>query len=148
SAVHFKADGAIMITGSHNPPEYNGFKTVCGQRTLHGEAIQDVRRIIEAEDFERGQGTESTADAITPYVEEIAAQFHLDLRVKVVADSGNGTAGPVIHRIFEKLNVDVSELYFEMDGTFPNHHPDPTIPANLNDLVQTVKDTSAELGIA
>ncbi len=148
SAQHLKADGAIMITGSHNPPEYNGFKTVCGQSTLHGETIQEVRRIIEEQDFERGQGSESTADLVTPYVDEIASQFHFDRRVKVVADAGNGTAGPVVHRIFEKLNVAVTELYFEMDGTFPNHHPDPTVPANLKDLIDQVKQKEAELGIA
>ncbi|MGI8743471.1 MAG: phosphomannomutase/phosphoglucomutase [Bryobacteraceae bacterium] len=148
SAQHLKADGAVMITGSHNPPEYNGFKTVCGQGTLHGETIQEVRIIIENQDFERGEGSESTADLVTPYVEEIASQFHFDRRVRLVVDAGNGTAGPVIHRIFEKLNVDVAELYFEMDGAFPNHHPDPTVPANLKDLIGKVKKTGAEMGIA
>ena len=131
SAQHLNADGAMMITGSHNPPEYNGFKTVCGSGTLHGEAIQEVRRIIESRDFERGSGRLSDRRRDRPYVDEIASQFHFDRRIKVVADAGNGTAGPVMHRIFEKLNVDVTELFFEMDGNFPNHHPDPTVPANL-----------------
>lgn len=148
SAQHWNADGAIMITGSHNPPEYNGFKTVCGPGTLHGEAIQDVRRIIEAQDFEQGAGKAAAIDAVTPYVDEIAGQFHFDRRIKVVADGGNGTAGPVIHRIFEKLNVDVIELFFDMDGTFPNHHPDPTVPANLSPLIEKVRETGAELGLA
>ena len=148
SAQHLKADGAVMITGSHNPPEYNGFKTVCGQGTLHGETIQEVRRLIEKQDFESGQGSETTADAVTPYVEEIAGQFHFDRRVKVVVDAGNGTAGPVIHRIFEKLDVAATELYFEMDGAFPNHHPDPTVPANLKNLIGEVRHNGAELGIA
>ncbi|HYL79066.1 MAG TPA: phosphomannomutase/phosphoglucomutase [Bryobacteraceae bacterium] len=148
SAQHLKASGAIMITGSHNPPEYNGFKTVCGSGTLHGEAIQDVRRLIDGQDFERGSGQLKTTDAVTPYVDEIAGQFHFDRRIKVVADAGNGTAGPVVHRIFEKLNVDVAELFFEMDGKFPNHHPDPTVPANLFSLIEKVRETGAELGIA
>ncbi len=148
SAQNLNAEGAIMITGSHNPSEYNGFKSVCGAGTLHGEAIQEVRRIIEAADFETGSGTLSTMDAVTPYVNEIAAQFQLSRRIKVVADAGNGTAGPVIHRIFEKLNLDVTELYFEMDGHFPNHHPDPTVPANLAHLIAKVRETGAELGIA
>ena len=148
SAQHLHADGAIMITGSHNPPEYNGFKTVCGQHTLHGESIQEVRRIIERQDFERGEGSETTADVVTPYIDEIASQFHFERRIKVVADAGNGTAGPVIHRIFEKLGVDATELYFEMDGVFPNHHPDPTIPANLRDLIDKVEEKGADLGIA
>ena len=148
SAQHLKADGAVMITGSHNPPEYNGFKTVCGSGTLHGEAIQEVRRLIDAQDFERGEGKESSADLVTPYVDEVAAQFTLERRVKVVADAGNGTAGPVFHRILHKLNVEATEMYFEMDGSFPNHHPDPTIPANLADLAAMVKSKGAELGLA
>jgi phosphomannomutase/phosphoglucomutase len=148
SAQQLKANGAVMITGSHNPPEYNGFKTVCGSGTLHGETIQEVRRLIERQDFERGSGSASTVDVVTPYVDEIAAQFPLKRRIKLVADAGNGTAGPVIHRIFEKLNVDVTELFFEMDGKFPNHHPDPTVPANLFSLIEKVRQTGAELGIA
>src|SRR5271170_7463253 len=125
SAQHTQADGAIMITGSHNPAEYNGFKTVCGPGTLHGQAIQDVLHLIQKQDFDQGAGNLATLDAAAPYVDEIASQFHFDRRIKIVADAGNGTAGPVIHRIFQKLNVDVTELFFEMDGTFPNHHPDP-----------------------
>jgi phosphomannomutase/phosphoglucomutase len=148
SAQRLNANGAIMITGSHNPAEYNGFKSVCGASTLHGEAIQDVLHIIQRADFEIGNGTLSTADAVTSYVDEVAAQFRLDRRIKVVADAGNGTAGPVIHRIFEKINVDATELYFEMDGRFPNHHPDPTVPANLARLIAKVRETGAELGLA
>jgi len=137
-----------MITGSHNPPEYNGFKSMSGETTLHGETIQQVRQIIERGDFESGAGRESSADLVTPYVNEIASQFNFDRRVKVVADAGNGTAGPVFHRILEKLNVDATELFFEMDGAFPNHHPDPTVPSNLRQLVEAVKQNGAELGIA
>ena len=148
SAQQLKADGAIMITGSHNPSEYNGFKTVCGSGTLHGETIQDVRRLIEKQDFECGAGNSATVDVVTAYVDEVASQFQLKRRVKLVADAGNGTAGPVIHRIFKKLNVDATELYFEMDGKFPNHHPDPTVPANLFHLIEKVRETGAELGIA
>jgi len=148
SAQHWKADGAIMITGSHNPPEYNGFKTVCGSGTLHGEAIQDVLHLIQKQDFEQGAGNLATLDAATPYVDEIAAQFHFDRRIKIVADAGNGTAGPVFHRILKKLNVDAAELFFEMDGAFPNHHPDPTVPANLRSLIEKVRATGADLGIA
>lgn len=148
SAQHLKADGAIMITGSHNPPEYNGFKTVCGSGTLHGETIQDLRRLIERQDFDRGAGKLGSADLVTPYVDEIASQFHFDRRVTLAADAGNGTAGPVFHRILEKLNVDATELFFEMDGAFPNHHPDPTVPANLFHLIEKVRETGAALGIA
>src|ERR1700694_2762975 len=95
SAQQLKADGAIMITGSHNPPEYNGFKSMSGETTLHGEAIQEVRNLIERGDYETGQGELRSADLVTPYVDEVASQFHFDRRINVVADAGNGTAGPV-----------------------------------------------------
>jgi len=148
SATHLKADGAVMITGSHNPPEYNGFKTVCGSGTIHGEAIQTVRRFIETQDFESGEGSVREVDEVTPYVEDVASRFHFDRRIRVVADGGNGTAGPVARRIFEKLNVDVTELFFDMDGRFPNHHPDPTLMENLEALRQAVLGSGADLGIA
>jgi phosphomannomutase/phosphoglucomutase len=148
SVFHFQATGGVMITGSHNPPEYNGFKVVSGAGTIYGEEIQEIRKLIDAGDFEKGQGSVKTADAITPYVEEVAAQFQFDRRVKVVADAGNGTAGPVMHRIFEKLNCEPIELFFEMDGRFPNHHPDPTVPENIAQLIDTVKKSGAELGVA
>ena len=148
SAQYLNADGAIMITGSHNPPEFNGFKAVCGPATLHGDSIQEVRRLIERQDLERGAGRLASADLAPSYVDEIAAQFRFGRRVKVVADAGNGTAGPVMHRIFAKLNLDVTELFFDMDGKFPNHHPDPTVPANLFALIEKVRQTGAELGIA
>ena len=148
SAVHFKADGAIMITGSHNPPEYNGFKTVCGSGTLHGESIQEVFKLITGADFETGQGSVKQVDAVTPYVNEIAQQFRFERSVSVVMDAGNGTAGPVVHRLLEKLNVKAKELFFEMDGAFPNHHPDPTVLSNLKDLQAEVVGSKAELGIA
>lgn len=148
SRQHLKTNGAVMITGSHNPPEYNGFKSMSGDDTLHGDTIQDVRKLIERGDFETGAGKLRTLDLVTPYVDEIASQFQFSRRVKVVADAGNGTAGPVMHRIFAKLNVDAEELFFDMDGHFPNHHPDPTVPANLQQLVDSVKQTRAELGIA
>ena len=148
SVFHLKADGAVMITGSHNPSEFNGFKTVCGESTIHGDAIQEIRRIIDAGDFASGDGAEAPADVVTPYVEEVSAQFRFDRRIKVVFDAGNGTGGPVMHRILANLNVDATELYFEMDGHFPNHHPDPTVPKNLEALIAKVRETGADLGIA
>ncbi len=148
SVFRLHADAAVMITGSHNPPEFNGFKAVCGPSTIHGEAIQQLRRMIETGDLERGEGSQDSADMVTPYVEEVAAQFHFPRRIRVALDAGNGTAGPVMHRLLERLNVDATEMFFEMDGHFPNHHPDPTVPANLAPLVRTVLDTGADLGIA
>ena len=102
SAVHLKADGAVMITGSHNPSEFNGFKTVCGPTTLHGKTIQEVRQIIEARDFLQGRGSHADMDVIPAYLDEVAPQFHYSRRIKVVLDAGNGTAGPVVHRLFER----------------------------------------------
>ena len=148
SAFHLKTDGAVMITGSHNPPEFNGFKTVCGESTIHGAAIQEIRRMIETGDLASGEGSESTADVVTPYVKEVAEQFHFERRIRVVFDAGNGTGGPVMHRLLETLNVEATELFFEMDGRFPNHHPDPTMPANLAALIAKVRETGADLGIA
>jgi phosphomannomutase / phosphoglucomutase len=148
SAVHLGAEGAVMITGSHNPSEFNGFKTVCGSSTLHGATIQEVRRIIEARDFLRGRGSQADMDVIPAYLDEVAPQFDFKRRVKVVLDAGNGTAGPVVHRLFERLNCEVTGLFFDMDGRFPNHHPDPTVPANLKHLRDAVRAQRAELGIA
>jgi phosphomannomutase / phosphoglucomutase len=148
SVFNLKADGAVMITGSHNPPEFNGFKTVCGATTIYGEAIQQIYRLIETGDLATGAGSEKSADAITPYVDEVASQFHFPRRIKVAFDAGNGTGGPVMHRILERLDADATEMFFEMDGRFPNHHPDPTVPANLEALIAKVLETGADLGIA
>jgi phosphomannomutase / phosphoglucomutase len=147
SVVHNNADAAVMITGSHNPADYNGFKSVCGGHSLHGEKIQELYRIIAENDFLIGQGSFETVDLIPPYVDQIAAQFQFPRKLKVVVDAGNGTAGPAMHAILERLNVDATELFFEMDGRFPNHHPDPTVPANLKTLAETVRSTGADLGI-
>jgi phosphomannomutase/phosphoglucomutase len=153
SAVHMQADGAVMITGSHNPSEFNGFKTVCGPGTLHGETIQEVLHLIQARDFAGGKGARQDMDVIEAYIDAVAPQFELPeiekgRKLKVVLDGGNGTAGPVMHRLLQRLNVDAIELFFDMDGRFPNHHPDPTVPANLRHLRDAVKAHQADLGIA
>lgn len=146
--VHLKCDGAIMITGSHNPPEYNGFKAMAGGDAIFGGDIQQLRRMIETRDFESGEGSRCEYDILTPYVDEISSQFNFPRRVRIVVDAGNGTAGPVMHRLFAKLNVEPVEMFYEMDGNFPNHHPDPTLPENLEHLIDVVKETGAELGLA
>lgn len=148
SAVHLDADGAVMITGSHNPAQFNGFKTVCGTGSLHGETIQEVRTLIENRDFLKGHGSHATMDIEQSYVDEIVPQFELERRVKVVFDAGNGTAGPLAHRLFSRLNCEITELFFDMDGHFPNHHPDPTVPENLEHLRKAVIEQKADLGIA
>jgi phosphomannomutase / phosphoglucomutase len=156
SAVHLAAAGAVMITGSHNPSEFNGFKTVCGAGTLHGEDIQEVRRIIERGDFAQGRGSHCDVDVTPAYLDQVAPQFepvfetglHKGRRLKVVLDAGNGTAGPVMHQLLERLNIEATELFFDMDGRFPNHHPDPTVMTNLRQLQEAVKTQGADLGIA
>jgi phosphomannomutase/phosphoglucomutase len=148
ATTHFHADGGIMITGSHNPPQYNGLKTVSGSATLHGQAIQDVYRLAAERDLDSGKGSVEKANAIDPYVQELAEQFKYKRRIKVVVDAGNGTAGPVAHALLSRLDVDVVELFFDMDGNFPNHHPDPTVLENLKDLKRAVKEHKADLGIA
>jgi phosphomannomutase/phosphoglucomutase len=148
SVFHLKADGAVMITGSHNPPEFNGFKVVSGTSTIYGEAIQEIRRAIETGGLARGEGSEKTADATTAYVAEVSSQFHFSRRIRVCVDAGNGAGGPVMHRILEKLNVAATEMFFEMDGRFPHHHPDPTVLGNLEPLIAEVRRTQADFGIA
>jgi phosphomannomutase/phosphoglucomutase len=137
-----------MITGSHNPSDYNGFKMMAGKAAVYGQDIQDIYNLIANQDFEKGEGSVVQADIITPYVEEIPQQFNWQRKVKVVFDAGNGTAGPALHRLLQKLNVEPIEMYFEMDGNFPNHHPDPTVEENLDHLKKAVIEHKAELGIA
>jgi len=148
SAHTARAAGAVMITGSHNPAEYNGFKTLAGGATLHGESIQQIRRLLESGDLLTGEGSRGSHDAITPYVDDIASRFSWDRRVKVVFDTGNGAAGPTLHRLLERLNVEPIELFSEMDGHFPNHHPDPTVEENLDALKAAVRDHQADFGVA
>jgi phosphomannomutase/phosphoglucomutase len=148
SVQHLGCDGGVMITGSHNPKEYNGFKIVMGAGTIHGSEIQELRRKIEEGDLDSAEGTLREYDIATPYIDEIASQFQFGRRVKVVVDAGNGAGGPTMHRLLERLNVDATELFFEMDGSFPNHHPDPTVEKNLIHLKRAVGEAGAELGIA
>ena len=148
SVFHLKATGGIMITGSHNPREYNGFKIMVGDSTIHGHDIQTLRQMIETGDLLTGEGSEKAYDIVTPYVDEITAHFKLERKVKLVFDGGNGVGGPVFARMVEKLNVEARGLFLDMDGNFPNHDPDPTQPANLADLIEAVRAAPVDLGIA
>ncbi|MBI3208798.1 MAG: phosphomannomutase/phosphoglucomutase [Candidatus Solibacter usitatus] len=148
SVFHLHTGGGVMITGSHNPAEYNGFKVMVGKSTIYGEEIQKVLRLIQAGDFESGRGTVTGTDVTDAYVDEIAPQFRFERRIKVVVDSGNGTAGPTIHRLLAKLNVESIEIFSEMDGRFPNHHPDPTVEENLETLKRAVVSNGADMGLA
>lgn len=140
-------DGGVMITGSHNPPEFNGLKLSVGVETIYGDRIQDVRRIIEGGYIINGSGGMLRHDIISDYIGYIKGIFGNLEKVKVVIDAGNGTAGLVAPTILRQLGCDVIELYCEPDGNFPNHHPDPTIIDNLKDLMERVRSENADIGI-
>lgn len=149
SLHYYDLDGGIQVTGSHNPPEHNGFKICLGKITIHGEAIQELRALIERGSFASGQGKEEPAPIIAPYQEFVIDHFgRLGRVIAVVVDAGNSTAGPVAPPIFRALGCQVTELFCDLDGHFPNHHPDPTIPENVAHLIAKVKETGAEVGIA
>jgi len=147
SLFHLDREGGMMITGSHNPPEFNGFKVCVGKETLYGEEIQNLRKLVEAKKFIQAKGSVAFQDIIPVYQNFILNNIRLRRNLKVVVDSGNGTAGAVAPRILKNLGCEVIELYSEVDGRFPNHHPDPTIPENMRDLIARVRETGAELGI-
>jgi phosphomannomutase/phosphoglucomutase len=143
-------DGLAMITGSHNPPEYNGFKLGCGKTTLHGSEIQQLRQLIERGDFEKGpRGSVTEFDIVTPYAHFIRQTVKVARPgMRIVIDAGNGTGGHVAVPLFRSMGFDVVPLYCEMDASFPNHHPDPSVEDNLQDLIRAVKKERAEIGIA
>jgi phosphomannomutase/phosphoglucomutase len=153
SVFHRQADGGVMITASHNPSEDNGFKIVSGRSTIFGAAIQDLRQRIEARGGQPAPavsgGSASDVDVLNPYIEYVADNMRLGKRrVKVVVDGGNGTGGMTTLAIMKRLGVEAEGLYCELDGRFPNHHPDPTVPENLADLIARVQASGAEAGIA
>jgi len=149
SVFHFDTDGGVQITGSHNPPEDNGFKILRGKSTIHGAEIQRLRELIEARDFERREPLPlQERDIVAPYLKMAASRIELGpRRFKVVVDAGNGMGG-VCAPLLETLGFPVTRLYCEPDGRFPNHHPDPTIEKNVAELKRVVADSGAEVGIA
>lgn len=148
SVVDLVVDGGIMITGSHNPPEHNGFKIVSGPSTIFGEDIQEIKQILLKGDFKTGKGSVRQADVKASYVSKVKKSVKHPLDLRVVVDSGNGMGGVLAKTLYEALGCKVTDLYSELDGRFPNHHPDPTVPENLADLVREVKKQNAALGIA
>ena len=142
-------DGMVMITGSHNPPEYNGFKIGLGKATMHGAQIQELRRLIEAGDFPGGQGHTEEVDLIPAYERKVQDSLRMGPRkLRVVVDAGNGVGGIVGAPLYRAMGMEVEGLFLEPDGTFPNHHPDPTVEENLADLRKRVLEKGADLGIA
>jgi len=142
------AGGGVMITGSHNPPEFNGFKIARGESTIYGDEIQKIREIAENGRFTVGKGSIKGGDARPAYIDYISTNINLGRRVRVAVDCGNGTGGVVVPDLLDRFGLDYECLYCEPDGNFPNHHPDPTVPKYLKDLVTTVRDGGYECGIA
>jgi len=139
----------VMITGSHNPPEFNGFKIMLGKDTLYGESITEIYKIIKNKNFIREKpGKESNLGINQEYEDFVVNNIKIKNKIKVVVDAGNGTGGPVAVPIFKRLGCEIIDLYCDMDGHFPNHHPDPTLPEALEDLINKVKKTKADLGIS
>jgi phosphomannomutase/phosphoglucomutase len=147
SLHHLKPDGGVMITGSHNPSEFNGFKISNGLHSLYGESIQELRRLIDSDDFELGSGKLSKENVLADYIQCIFDRVKVSRSVKVVVDGGNGCFGIVGPQLLKRIGANIIELYCEPDGNFPNHHPDPTVEKNMLDLSEKVKAERAELGI-
>jgi phosphomannomutase/phosphoglucomutase len=150
ASYHLRAGSCVAVTGSHNPPDYNGFKIVVGGETLSGDAITELyHRIRDGQLHVASEpGSFQTREVNADYIQRIADDVQLDRPLKVVADAGNGVAGELAQPLLEAIGAEVIPLYCDVDGTFPNHHPDPSDPDNLEDLIQTVKRFDADLGLA
>ena len=148
ATYHLNTGSGVMITGSHNPPEYNGLKMMVAGETLSGHAIQSLRQHIEAGDLTAGAGSYSQADIAEAYFQRITADVKLQRPLKIVVDCGNGVPGAYAPELYRRLGCSVRELYCEVDGSFPNHHPDPSQPENLRDLIEALAHGDEELGLA
>ncbi|ACR27940.1 phosphomannomutase/phosphoglucomutase [Burkholderia glumae] len=143
-----RVDSCIVVTGSHNPPDYNGFKMVLRGAAIYGEQIQALYRRIVAGDFAEGSGSYERHDVAEAYLQRIVGDIKLARPIKIVVDTGNGVAGELAPRLFKALGCELVELFTEIDGNFPNHHPDPAHPENLQDVIRALKQTDAEIGFA
>jgi len=148
AAHHLGCGSALAVTGSHNPPEYNGVKMMVEGKTLSGDEIQEVRRRVESGRFASGAGRRTSADIREAYIERIAADVKLARPLRIAVDCGNGVTGAIAPRLYRRLGCEVIELYTEVDGRFPNHHPDPSKPENLADVIAAAKHERAALGLA
>jgi len=145
---HFATGSGVMVTGSHNPPEYNGLKMMVAGDTLYGDAIQELRRTIEDGSVVSGHGSLEKADVREPYLQRIVGDVKLARKMKVAIDCGNGSPGAIAPELFKRLGCEVEALYCEVDGDFPNHHPDPAKPENLVDLIAALAKGDSEIGLA
>jgi len=148
AAVHLNCASCVAVSGSHNPPDYNGLKMVVAGDTLYGDDIQALRTRIERGELKSGTGKRREAEVLSAYVERITGDVKLARPMKIAIDCGNGVAGMLAPRLYRRLGCEVTELYTEVDGRFPNHHPDPAQPKNLAELIATVKQGPEELGLA
>ncbi len=148
SIRHLKTDGGVMVTGSHNPPEFNGFKICIGHDTIYGDNIQDLRKIIESNRFAAGRGGSRNQDISKDYEDYLFENVFINKKVKVIVDAGNGVGGRFFLPLLQRLNYDVTDIYCEPDGRFPHHFPDPTVEDNLEELIRVVREQKADLGIA
>ncbi|MFH2059350.1 MAG: phosphomannomutase/phosphoglucomutase [Pseudomonadota bacterium] len=147
SIQHLNLEGGAMITASHNPPEYNGFKLMSGLDSIHGQGLQEIRKIIEENIFVQGKGSVSKKDAITPYMEYIVDNIDIKKPIKVGIDAGNGTGGMTALPVLKRLGCEIHDIYCDLDGNFPNHEADPTQKKNLLDLIKLVKEKNLDLGV-
>jgi phosphomannomutase / phosphoglucomutase len=143
-----RVDSCIVVTGSHNPPDYNGFKMVLRGKAIYGEQITALYDRIVAGRFEAGKGSYTQYDIADEYLQRIVGDVKIARPIKIVVDTGNGVAGNLAPRLFKAMGCDLVELFTEVDGTFPNHHPDPAHPENLQDVIRLLKETDAEIGFA
>jgi len=148
AAFQLKTDCAVMITGSHNPPDYNGLKMVLAGETLSGETIQKLRQRIEQNDLSHGHGSYSQYDIAPEYISRIVGDIKLARPLNITVDCGNGVAGDFAAELYRGIGCNVTELFCEVDGNFPNHHPDPSDPHNLQDLIAVLRNNDSELGLA
>lgn len=143
-----KINSAVMLTGSHNPPDYNGLKIILNGTTIYGAAIQKILSIIQEQSFASGDGTYTTNNIDEQYIAAITNHIKLKRKLKIVVDCGNGVAGNIVPKLYRALNCEVIPLYCEVDGSFPNHHPDPSDPHNLEDIIAAVHSNNADIGLA
>jgi phosphomannomutase/phosphoglucomutase len=148
AAYELGSGSGIMLTGSHNPPNYNGLKMVIGGTTLSGDHIQRLKTRIDNNDFMSGSGKRDELDVVPQYIERITSDVKLTRPMKVIVDCGNGVPGAVAPALLRALGCEVTEMYCEVDGSFPNHHPDPSQPENLEDLKTALREQSADIGLA